>query len=656
MRGALAIAAAEVRAHRQTLWAGLVVGVGSLLLAVTLLRGGARTTLIVVAGTLLSMCVAVVLGAGAVSRDLAERRLGFYLARPLSPLAYWAGKMSASLFLAKAAGLLVFLPGLLFGVVRDLKPEVVFALALGWGSGLLPLVFLIAAAGAATGAGRARSGLLIVDIVMLPLTWAAVALAVGSTWDAGTSVVLARFGIPWLFTLVTLVLLAAGAAQVCLGRLDVRRGHALLSTITWGGLLACAFGILLFSRFVASATPADLRLPHGVSLHAPQAGRHLVLEGISGRWSLPKSTLWLVPSYFYPGFFLDAHGEFVRMGGFDSVTGFAWSDDGRRFAWSKGAPDVEVTLFGRPLPAIPGFQPSIWIVSFDRPGARPRRVARRSDNPEEVLALSPSGQRLLISTIVGKAVVDVESGRTLASIEESPSWTSPRFLSETVVRALRMGSGQARIVEWDVTSGRLTERGAIALQGDRSWFASFVPTDDWQRVLRFDASGLYLHDLEGRVVATLVDGWPTRMNKTAGPLSGGRYGCIEEGPEGLRLRVFDAEGRPVSEALFKGRFPLRIGGESPAGLLAFGMAPFSDEGKRETLFVDLATGRVTRRETGLFPALRRWELGREFDAANPEPGSLATKLFLSDEGELLLLDPATGSRTVMVSRRDGLED
>ena len=119
MKGALAIAAAEVRARHLALWAGLWGGLcGYVMFVVILPRvhppGPAATAVAVGIGVpLMQMCMAVFLGAGAVSRDLAERRVGFYLARPLSPLAYWAGKMAAAFFLAYAAGWLVLVPGLL---------------------------------------------------------------------------------------------------------------------------------------------------------------------------------------------------------------------------------------------------------------------------------------------------------------------------------------------------------------------------------------------------------------------------------------------------------------------------------------------------------------------------------------------------------------
>lgn len=657
MKAALAIAAAELRAHRVAILSGPLWGLmGHFMVwvVVPFLQGRRPRTpgpefAEVLGGVVvmtMQMGLAVLLGAGAVARDLGERRMGFYLSRPVAPLAYWAAKVSAAFLAAYVAGWLVLLPGLVldwsWGLVLDLViARWRFVLA-----GAAVSAFVVAAAAAGAGAARSRSGLLLLDVIMLPLTLAALLLALGATWDAGTTVAVARYGIPWLFGLATLALLAASAAQISFGRFDVLRGHALLSTIMWGGLLACVGGIVAMSRLVANATPSDLRLPHGVSLHAPEAGTHVMLEGVSRRWS-----------DYDPGFLLDAQGRFVRMGGLLGITAFAWSGDGGRLAWSKAAPDfVDLPAFSKvavffgvsSFRAVPAFQPSVWILDLDQPGAAPRRVASRPDFLS-VRALSPSGRRLLITRPRAKTLVDVESGRTIASIGESTSWTNAEFLSETSVRALRIGPGQSRIVDWDAAGGRLTERGAIALDGDRTWFARLVPTDGWQRVLRFDASGLFLHDLDGKVVATLVNGWPTRMNRAAGPLSAGRFGSIEQEREGLRLRVFDSAGRALSEARFKGRFPLHVGGESAPGLLALGVAPAMEDGQRETLFVDLATGSVTRREPGLWPALRRWGAGRPGESQNPQPGSLATRLFLGDQG-VLRLEPASGERTVLVPR------
>lgn len=699
MKAAFAIAAAEIRQHRLVLWAAPLVGLLPLVvhyaLERTLPRAGvksqARTDLytgeeweffVWAAAWVFSMAVALGLGATVMSRELGERRLGFWLSRPVPLVQYWAGKLGATLLLAVAVGALVLLPAHLLGSMSWDSTSISFfrrsaQLIRTW----LTMLGLVGAAAAVMGgAFRARGGLLILDIVMVPLVWAASLSALGSTWQAGTGETVVLFGVPRLLLVAVAVLLVASAAQVCAGRLELQRGHALLSAITWGGLLLFFVGgIRAFSGYVASETPADLRLPHGVWIDAPEAGSHVVLAGASARWS-----------YNYtPGFVVDAQGRFVRIGGFEGVSGLAWSRDGRHVACSRSGfgpeqgpdrPRLFLNAFG--------WAPTLVVRDVDRPEAT-RRLTLEEDL--EVAAVSPSGQRLLLRSRQGKQVFAVESGNTKAVLEDPLPWKHAEFLDEKTLRALRierrptpaaprgdlvnqlvqptaaallgerdmaerppLAFEQATVVEWDVDSARVTERGKVALQGSRTFFAGLTPSADWQKLLRHDATGLYVHGLDGQVVATLVDGW-AKGNRAAGPLSGDRYGCIEEGPEGLRLRVFGSDGRLLSEARLKGRFPVRVGGEPRAGLLALGVAPLSDEGERATLLVDLASGNVVGREPGLSPAARRWEPGNDLESTHLEPGSFATRLLLGEDG-LVSLDPATGARSVLVARRNRLAE
>jgi len=222
------------------------------------------------------------------------------------------------------------------------------------------------------------------------------------------------------------------------------------------------------------------------------------------------------------------------------------------------------------------------------------------------------------------------------------------------VRALRVGTGgQHRVVEWDVAGGRLAERGAIVFQGAKpnsALVGSVTPTEDYERLLRYDDTGLFLHDLDGKVVTTFVDGWE-RGGRSARLLSGGRIGVLT----GLdRLRIFALDGRVLAQATFPGYW-ISFGGESAPGLLALAVtlprgynpqkATGPDRSQDQTQFLDLATGNVVRSERELLPALGRWRM----DAENPQPGSFATRLFFGPEG-LVLLDPASGARSLLVRR------
>lgn len=675
MRGILAVATAEIRQHRIVFWSGLSLGLLPLVLHALVHRELLRPVglgemhpnaegAVWVFAIVLSLAVAFGLGAGAVSRDLSERRLGFYMARPLPLFQYWAGKLGAAWLLAVAAAVLVMLPAHLLGSLRWSDTADSLGKALGWSGWLKGLAFSVAAASAAASAFRTGSGLLLLDIVMLPLVWAATWGALADAFNAGTGEVVMLSAMPWLASLATLVLLAAGAAQVCLGRLELRRGHVLLSAIAWGGLLLFwVGGILAWSRIVSTATPAEIRLAYA-SVSAPGSGDHVMIDGISTTWSY----------HYHPGFLIDARGGFLRLGGLQNVNGVAWSTGGETFALSAEGPFPMADLPPSARPSgPPGFEvQSLLIQRLDRPGAPPRRFERQEPD-EAVRAVSPSGRRLLLESSAGKAIVDAETGRDLARLEDLERWAGAAFLSENRVRALRLRGqparhifpgladparagrrGQAVIVDWDLGSSRASERGTIALAGARQAPGRLAPAPAWERVLRIDDDGLFLHDEAGDVVATLVDGWPGRGNRGAGWLSGGRVACVEEAHDGLRLRVFGPDARLASDSRLDGRFPVRIGGEIAPGILALGVSPSAEAGQRATLFVDLASGQVVRRLAAVWPALRRWEWGREPEAGDPVPGSFATRLFFADEG-LVALDAATDARTLVVASRR-LED
>ncbi len=658
MKAALAIVAAEIRQHRLVFWIGPLVGLLPLVLNYALEGGPLRavprgyesegTFFVWVFAIVFSFAVAVGLGSTVVSRDLESRRLGFWLSRPQPLLQYWAGKMGAAYLLAVCAFILVALPAHLLGSMSWANTGAAFVKGVVggrvWQVWLGTLAVALAAGSAAGGALRSRAGLLILDILMAPIVWAAFWFgALSSVFEAGTDAVVMLYAMPWLMLGTVPVLLAAGAAQVCVGRLELRRGHALLSAITWGGLLVFFVGgILASSRYVLSATPADLRLPYA-SFSAPRSGDHVMIESISTTWN-----------YLYrPGFLLGAQGGFVRIGGVAGGDGVGWSRDGRVFAWSREAPfrPAGDPKAGRPpFSRGPGLEPTLHVHNLDRPGSAPRRLTGDVEYDSALRAVSPSGQRLLVESSTRMQVLDAEAGRKLMSLDTHDRWLRAAFLSESTIRALRINARetnlvqQATVVDWDLASGRLTERGTI--KGGGPSYAGLTPTEDWQRLLRLDGSGLTLHDLDGGVAATLVDRWADRTNRAAGLLSGGRVGCVEGEASILRLRVFDSEGRVVSEARLKGRFPLRVGGEIAPGLLALGV---SDDGEPATLIVDLLTGSVVRRERGLSPALRLWEAGKGLYTATPEPGSLGTRLFLGSDG-VVSLDPASGARTVLIAR------
>jgi hypothetical protein len=648
VKSALAIAAAEVRSLRLAFVGALLAGALGHLIVYRLgfrqAPGPEQAELIAFAVFICTQVgLGAVLGGSAVSRDLAERRLGFYLARPVPPLAYWGAKLAVAFAVAYTCGWLVLVPGFVVGPPATQLGAVLEMTRNFSGSALFGTAFVVALAAAATGAVRARSGLLLVDLVALLLTAAALLAVLVASWEGGSADVLLFRGLPWLRWVALPLLLAASAAQIALGRLDLRRGHVAASTVLWTGLLACVLGLNLFGAVVAKVTPEDVKL-RPFAVEAPPAGDRVLFGGSDERWRGHVAA-----------FFLDADGRFLpKRPAWDS--GHAWSADGRYFVWSLGAlPSFETPFWrAKPFQALPGTRPRLWAMDFAAPGAEPRLIARRPPGLERVRALSPDGTRVLGAGFRSKQVVAVGDGATLATIPDPATWSMARFLSGNAVRALRRDSEHARIVDWDVASGRLVERGAIRFEGDRGEGRSIIPTHDWQRVLRVDDAGLFLHDLDGRLLATLVNGWPATPKSRyafhrAGLLSEDRFGSIERGAEGFRLRVFDREGRALLETQVQAS---SVGGESEPGVLVLGRGKsWSPDGtirfRGESEFVELATGKVLRRENGVWPAFNAWPVW----GGSVEPGSVATRVFFTTDDALVRLDPVTGARTVLVRRR-----
>lgn len=176
--------------------------------------------------------MAVVLGAIVLGRDLFERRLGFYFARPLSAAAIWAGKFFAVPILSTAAAFLIWLPACIDTRVFDDQtrqilhsPMILFVLLGTLGIAAVSHVF---------GTWfRSRSRWLLFDLPAL-------AMFVLLDWRILESVAEIDTVIPAQQTIGFLVMIAAsvaGFAQIAVGRTDLDRGRRTLSLVLWGVLL-----------------------------------------------------------------------------------------------------------------------------------------------------------------------------------------------------------------------------------------------------------------------------------------------------------------------------------------------------------------------------------------------------------------------------------
>lgn len=628
MKGFVAVLEREIFERRLLAVVALVLGLVPIVLPLVpgLLPGGfsaedLRSGLAIGLAMLLTALFALFIGGTIIAGDLAERRLGFYFARPLSGLAIWAGKTVAALVLVLGCGLLVLAPAALLGI--DSNPFGVQAMGLGWaGSAALwsvGLLGLVLAAHAASLIVRSRSPWLLLDLVAL-------GTVAGLYWSASRRLTMAGVGAmvlwsrnplgdprDWIaagFFLVAVVSLAlAGAFQVVRGRTDLRRGHKFLSQMLWGVLLVAAFTLTGLSLWWVGGGPGDLRSVDEV-IGAP-SGSWVALVGSSSRIAgLEQSFLYDLRS-----------GRSVRAG-FGSVLAergpqVLFSADGRRAVWLAydGAP------YSSPLVA--------FRLDLDRPGAKPVRTTISYKGTPRTLALSPDGRRLADYGYYAQdrvTVSDVDTGRLLAAAEVSGGagesrlifadadhlrLYEPSFYAEPGFSTEEKEADPA-ILELDLAAR--TPRFATTghLRGSRGFGAlSLSPAGD--RVLLGGHEGLRLADARtGELVEQLGD-----RRALGSFLAGGRIAVVVRVEGGRELRIFTPDGHTELHRFpFPGAGAVAVADQPGENLLR--VALWAPRSRWEVRLLDLASG--ASRSLGFQRLLSPWR-----GARHSAPGSaLAT--------------------------------
>ncbi|HYX24354.1 MAG TPA: hypothetical protein VFC23_09405 [Thermoanaerobaculia bacterium] len=556
MRGFLAVFEREIVERRLLAVAALALGLvppmvpllpGMPATSPAELRSGVALGLALV----LSFVFALLLGGSVIVRDLAERRLGFYFARPLAGGAIWAGKLAAAAALAAGAGLLVLLPTSLLGGIPDpsgswgvtwvalSRPEI----AAVWLGALLLIVAVSHAAGVIF---RSRSPWLLIDLAALGVTAAIVwtclkVLARDGAGIAGWG----RFGpaAPQSLTLlqyleiavasaVLLATAAAGATQVIRGRTDLRRGHRALSIVLWSTLLPVALVLAGYTRWFETPVPEDLVSVHGV-VPSP-ASSWIALYGQAAHRGGSR-----------PGFLFDVgSGRFVRAGfgipSLDRPSLVSFAADGGRAFWLE-APAGDATSF---------YQRELELFSLDlrQRGASPQPTRVFVQGAPSAFAISPDGRLAAVVQHDRLTVTEIGSGRLLVSAPVADRYHERAVLAFSGpgrVRLYHLDSYWAplaahshptkvAISELEVAGGRLTTTGKMeeTTTSNRSWILG--PSAD--RGLLRTQNALQLRDgATGALVATLGG-----QGARASFLPDGRVALLERSAAGSDLRILDA--------------------------------------------------------------------------------------------------------------------
>ena len=583
------------------------------------------------------VAVALAVGSSLIGRDLAERRLSFYFSRPLSAGALWAGKFLGGAVLVLGAFIcclmsLIYSTG---GLARHA--------AGGW---VVFLLGLMAFAHVATAMYRSGSWLFALDLGLGALFVTVFGAQLRHLVSAGAGPLL--FGEPFgvlgvVSAVATAGMLAAAAAQLAYGRADAHRGHVALSAAVWTFALAGIGGLALWSAWVLRVTPADVG-GVGYPLFAAPRGSALLFRGAS----------WHGRAGFSPIFLMDGQsGSYVRLP-LERVTPPAFAGDGRTAVWV--APEVPWGTYLAPdhfliatraawqATTIAGTQyerAALAVARLDggAPAVEERPLPRRH-TVTMALAMDTDGRQALVSGPSSVFLVDAASGTFLASAPLS-GVVAADFLPDGTVRLYRYEPAahpRATLVvlEWNSRDGAQVERGRVpgeflmrllARHGD----LAVVSTGAREKALLDAASG----------AVRLFHSAASDLPGAALVLSTGEVALTL----GEELRVVSREGETVASFPIAPRTAAYALREPAPGELAVGLWTLTI-GERRTVFLDPRTGRMRREEKGILPAGPR----HGGPASQPEPGSLASRLFTDLEGALIVLEPGGRRREIVAAR------
>lgn len=250
----------------------------------------------------LALSLAIVGGASMIGRELAERRLSFYFARPIGAGSIWFGKLGAALFIVIAAPVIVLAPALLFAgdqwrTFGGGQWQMI-------GGITLLSVLLLCASHLVSTFVRSRSVLIILDFVLAAAAGFAISMMVRPLWNgmAVQSISILTWVLIGAFVLAVFL---GGAWQVADGRTDRKRSHAALSRGFWTVMGVVLIGSALWVTWVVSAKPSSIGMQ--TDIVPAKEGNWVLLSGQApGR------------SDYFSGFVYDlSSGRYIRVSGID---------------------------------------------------------------------------------------------------------------------------------------------------------------------------------------------------------------------------------------------------------------------------------------------------------------------------------------------------
>ncbi|HEV7667700.1 MAG TPA: hypothetical protein VGS22_04185 [Thermoanaerobaculia bacterium] len=627
MRAFVAIFAREFRLRRMLVLGALIIGfIGPVFLGLTgQIAADSVSAVALLIGLLTCTLYALVLGSGAIARDLVDGRLGFDFVRPISGFSIWAGRIGAAVALLAISAVLVVAPALLFYPEPQSLPSTVVwfpsmdSMAGALAAGLLVCLTLLLLTHVVTVLFASRSASLVLDLAGLVAVgfWVNAALArLYRNWAQDAFTV----GSISFLVLFLVVLIGATLAQLLVGRTDLARNHRALSIALWVPLLLGALALDAASRWVVSPKVGDL-LSADIVSEAPAGSWFEVGGNLRHRGSLTGR------------FLIDAiTGRVVRQG----VSRERWSSsttfsrDGRIAAWLSDSPkETEVRWTDLSASEL---KVEVAPISF-------AGVA-------EIPDLSPNGRWLAFRSDRRLLVFELRTGRLVNSVPITPDWDALRirWMAEDRLRFWSAGGNvdtslEPRIsiaeiqVPGDPGKGAPVPVGRIPLPVHG--YAWDVSRDGATVIVRENRTGTGRRNLfDGRTGAAL--GEINEGTRSGGfLLADGSVAIYVVRPE-RSLAIYDRTGilrRRFSKGLLFGAQP------SPNTILASSTAAESSPGHpgpRHLWLLDLATGGMR-------------EIGRGWIPVSPTVGS-GVAIVRTGRTDFARWDPATETLKPIVLR------
>jgi len=572
---------------------------------------------------------ALLLGVSFIGRDLAEGRLGFYYAQPISGPTIWFGKLTAVVLLVWSTQVIIMLPTVL------LAPEQFHLIApegpLGpydplWFT-VLPLwlgpIGVLLLAHAVGTVWRARSVWVIFDFVCF-------LIVVGVAWylfrpflfyfSAGV----VKIGFLWLLSIFVGALVLGGVTQMTSGRVDSRRGHRALSLTVWSILIVGVVALGGWTWWIRSGSPQDLSAAHQVAVGA---GDWIAVRGPSpGR------------ADFQPRFIVNvSDGRWLRAHSSDlwEMQDVVFSEDGSRAVWRSPI------TFGASM---------LMVADLDEDAPESRESGLDFGVSVRDTALSDDGDRVAVIQDTTVMVFDLDSRTQLVAAQIAGDFIPFRLTFETRDRVrIETADGTRKVTEraryqtryLGVDSKELLDgdeprihfhRKSLA-RGDESSLVSFYDTSkEEQRLILVDEDS-------GERVAEL--GKMTNWSNLR--VVGDRLVVFRWGRDGNRIEIFDGYGELLHQIGLGAVGAIYDGGELEPGRVLVGLWTWGTEPdvspRMSSMLVNVPTGEVLATFDGFAPVMGIW--GSPVSPGGLDPGSTAARVVYGENYSLHLWDPET---------------